>query len=336
MNTPTLALPGLDSGGETRFFSLGRHALAEALRMLPVGPGDEVLVPEFICRDLLAALHAAQASPVYYAVDRLLACAPLPRSPRVKAVVAVNYFGFPQDLEPFRAYCARNDACLIEDNAHGLLSRDASGALLGTRGDLGVFSMRKTFALPDGAALLLNRTNWREQMPPQLDCMDDSPAAGFVVKRALSRVQSATGVRVRSFAEQVVRQARRLRTGSPLPLPQPDSEQVIPGEPAISCETLRMLGQVCAASEVDRRRNLFLGFQRDLRSRDIEHVFRDLPSGVAPYGYAFRSGESEGASIARMARKAGFDCGRWPDLPAAVAARAPAHYRDVWWVNFLC
>ena len=74
-------------------------------------------------------------------------------SQHCKALLAVNYFGFAQDLAPFREYCLRTGATLIEDNAHGFLSKDTSGVLLGTRADLGITSIRKTFRLVNGAAL---------------------------------------------------------------------------------------------------------------------------------------------------------------------------------------
>ena len=329
-------LPGFADTHAIQYFSLGRHALTAGLKTLAIGKGHLVLMPEYICRDLLASVHAVQAQPLFYAVNRSFTPQYLPEAQNVKAVLAVNYFGFPQTLEPFRAYCTEHGAALIEDNAHGFLSRDEQDNLLGSRGDLGVVSLRKTFALPDGAALLISRKDLVSRISAPLPCRDGPLPASFIVKRTLRLIQNATGIRVRSFGEQMMRYSRQLRTGHALPISSPESEFQIPGDPAIHCESLSMLERTDPAREVARRRALYLDFHRDLHHLNIESIFGDLPPGVAPYGYPFRANEFEATAVVRIAQKRGFDCSRWPDLPAAVAVDAPLHYRNVWWVNFLC
>ena len=168
-------LEQLAGDAPVRYFAYGRHALAAALQAAGTGAGDRVLLPAFICREVLSAVHAVGARPAYYAVDRALGLAEAAAAlPPARAIVAVDYFGFAQDLTPFAAYCARSGAVLIEDNAHGLFSRDDAGRMLGTRGDLGLFSIRKTLAAPDGAALVFNKAG---HAPPQLPFDSAAPAA---------------------------------------------------------------------------------------------------------------------------------------------------------------
>ena len=240
---------GIGAGRNARLYSLARHALVGALRVVRISRGQGVLVPEFICRDLLASIHAAGAEPVYYPVDRSLAPQLPPPAPDVKAVVAVNYFGFPQPLDPFRAYCAGRDAALIEDNAHGFLSRDDKGEPLGSRGDLGLFSLRKTFAFPDGAALVVNRQDWVDRLPAPLPCRSDPLPVAYRVKRTLRQIQDTTGIPARSLGQQMARHLRWFRTGHAVPVASLESEREIPGAPAIHCDTVRMLGEIDAAGE---------------------------------------------------------------------------------------
>jgi hypothetical protein len=329
-------VPGLGDAAATRYFSLGRHALAAGLKALDIGKGHVVLVPEYICRDLLAAVRAVDAEPLFYPVTPSLAPRSLPPVPNVKAVIAVNYFGFPQALKPFRAFCVTHGAALIEDNAHGFLSCDSQGTPLGTRGDLGIFSLRKTFAVPDGAALLVNRGAWLDRLPAPLPCRIDPLPASIIVKRAVSRIQNATGIPTRRVAEDLTRHLRRMRTGRAFPASPPEAEVIIPGEPAIHCDSARMLEQIDATHEVKRRRALYQDFHRHLGPFGVAPLFGDLPPCAAPYGYPFRADVSTAAAAARIARNRGFDCCPWPELPAAVAPDAPEYYRNVWWVNFLC
>jgi dTDP-4-amino-4,6-dideoxygalactose transaminase len=157
------------NGVATRFFSLGRHALVEAFRLGGISAGDKVLLPDFICRDVLASLGAVGAIAVWYPIDATLR--PLTNEkewPDAKVVVAVNYFGFPQPLDCFRSYVARTHALLIEDNAHGFLSRDEEARWLGTRTPLGIFSLRKTLPFADGAMLACSDKSLASQMLPQI------------------------------------------------------------------------------------------------------------------------------------------------------------------------
>jgi hypothetical protein len=321
---------------EYRYFSLGRHALRAGLSALGVGKGDLVLVPAFICRDLLAAVHAVQAEALFYPVDEHLAPHSLPVDHRVKAVLSVNYFGFPQALDLLRDYCTRSGAALIEDNAHGFLSRDEHQVLLGTRGDLGLLSLHKTFSWPDGAVLLVNQKSPGLKLPIALPCRYDRLPMSFTVKRALGGIQNATGVRVRSASEKVARFFRAVRTGHALPVSLAESEFEISGDPAIHCASLRMLEKMDSTSEINRRRALYQRFHRELAGWGIAPIFGNLPDGVCPYGYPFRANAGRAAAVAALAQRRGFDCSSWPDLPSAVVDNAPGFYRDVWWINFLC
>ena len=327
---------GKNGSFEFRYFSLGRHALQAGLAALGVGKGDVVLMPAFICRDLLAAVSAIQAEVVFYPVDERLVTHSLPDICAVKAVISVNYFGFPQSLEVFRDYCAKNGAALIEDNAHGFLSRDEDNVPLGARGDIGLLSLRKTFSIPDGAALLFNRKCGSQKLPAALACREDRLPLSFTVKRILGAIQNATGIRVRTVGEKAARFVRTVSTGHALPQSLAVSELEVPGDPAIHCTSLQMLARLNVVAEVRRRRLLYQSFHRELAGFGIEPIFGNLPDGVCPYGYPFRADIARAAAVIELAQKRGFDCSTWPDLPSAVADSAPDFYRDVWWINFLC
>ncbi|MHB8108761.1 MAG: DegT/DnrJ/EryC1/StrS family aminotransferase [Syntrophorhabdaceae bacterium] len=318
-----------------RYYRLGRHALLFGLRLLQTRPGEVVLIPALICRDLLAPIHAVGAIPAFYAVDRKLRLADLPRMPNIRAVLVVNYFGFPQDLAPFREYCLHHGAALIEDNAHGFLSQDSSGMPLGERGDLGIFSLRKTFLLPDGAALSVNKPSWRSRLENQLPCREESLPLDYWALHVLSGFQRRTGIPALAVAQKAVRSIRKLRTGNDVPPPDPASEYEMPGNAAPHCRTLAMLVNMQGGAEIARRRMLYEKMHELLAKEDVEPIFDHLPEGVAPYGYPFHANGKCAERVKVISHGLGMDCSRWPDLPAAVAPAAPAHYRSVWFVNFM-
>lgn len=322
--------------GAVRYFSLGRHALAEALRVAGIAPGDSVLLPEFLCRDVLASLVAVGATPCWYPVsDDLQPGSASDGWPVARVVMVVDYFGFPQSMASFRKYAARTGALIIEDNAHGFLSRDGNGEWLGVRGDLGVFSLRKTLPLADGAALLAVRPELAGRLVPQLA----AAAAGYApsaARKASLRRTPVLGPAAVAATTGLVRALRLLRTGHAIPPPDAAAETVIPHPPAPHDGLAAALTAVDAQREIDRRRELYRTVERAARALGIMPLFPDLPLLTAPYGFPFRADPGPALqSLKQWASRRGLDLIHWPDLPDAIAASAPAHYRNVHLVNFL-
>ena len=320
--------------GATRYYSLGRWALVDALRACGVGRGDRVLVPGLICREVLASISFLDAIAEFYPVSSRL-CAGFSAADLIdaKAVLAVNYFGFPQELEVFRNYCERTGAALIEDNAHGLLSRDENGQLLGSRGDAGVFSFRKTIAVPDGGALVLKD---HVEMPSGADLRAaNNPGPRYTLKQTFRRVAGQLGPLRTHRAIGGLRQFRRAITGDALPVGAPDAEIRIPAAPNPSAILARAIAVAEPDLEVRRRRALYELTGRVITQSGAVPVFPCLPPKVVPYGFPiFVSHPNLSGTVAAAARY-GFQLSRWPDLPAAIAADAPEHYRHLMVLPFL-
>ena len=324
----------------TTFYGYGRQALAAALAQVGVGAGDRVLLPGFICRDVLASLTAVGAAPAFYAVDEQLHAdlASVGRQAHagVRAVVAVNYFGFPQPLDQLRAWCRVRGAALIEDNAHGFLSADGS-APLGHRGDLGVFSLRKTLSLPNGAALVDNRSGSARPVAPE-NGQGSSGAAErhYRMKAALKRAMGAGGLRGASAMLGGVRWLKRaIPNGARRRAVAGDPETTMPRD-AFSPLAARLLRQCDVEEERTRRRQLYrICHQLVGRSPGVLPLFGELPGEVVPYGFPFLFTGRDADAFVRRWRRQGVEIISWPDLPPAVQPHAPSHYRRVMLVSFL-
>ena len=322
-------LESLLGGRDCRYFSYGRRALAEALRLAGVGAGDAVALPAFICREVLAAVHARGAAPRFYHVGMNLNLAgPATSLPSSAAVIAVNYFGFPQELAPFQDHCRRTGAVLIEDNAHGLFSRDRDGTFLGTRGDIGIFSLRKTVPLPNGAALVVNEKGraFPTASPQPFD--SGSPPVRFHLKQAARHAAPVVGARTLHRLLALIRHSAT--NGSP------EVERSLP-EPERPCAALSLPLTADVWRETARRRALYLwvGDRLCEAGLAVTPVFADLPESVVPYGYPFYADRSEFTRVQAVLSASGLDCVSWPDLPEAVRDQAPVHYTTLRFVPFL-
>ncbi len=313
------------------YFAYGRHALREGLRLCGIGRGDRVLIPSYICRDVLSSVRAVDAEPLYYDVDEeLQACLDPDSAPSAGAVMAVNYFGFPQELDRFKLYCNRTGATLIEDNAHGLFSCDKEGRYLGTRGDLAVFSLRKTLPLPNGAVLMVNRPDLKERQPAQLPFEPSYGDVFFNRKQMARRIIKLTGIGGAKTLIRFLRLGRRLATGSSIPQPDPDGENVLP-EP-LKCSPMLKKGIDSADPEIEckRRRDLYYLFDEFIRStHECIPVFDTLPKGVVPYGYPFFCEDEAFSSIERELFMNGLLCITWPGLPNAVRGECAPFYHEI-------
>jgi dTDP-4-amino-4,6-dideoxygalactose transaminase len=143
-------------------FLWARNAIYHSLRVAKLSPGDEVLVPAYICKVVPEAILAFGAKVIFYRVDRK--CCPDFTDlegrigARTRGLIAVHYFGFAQPIKRLREFCLRHNLYLIEDCAH-VLQSEAEGQPLGSFGDVSVFSLRKFFPIYDGGELILNRAD---------------------------------------------------------------------------------------------------------------------------------------------------------------------------------
>lgn len=150
------------------FFQNGREALKMGLKYLEIKKDDSLLVPCYICKELIISLQSAGIKVTYYKVQPNLHPdfddLELQVDKQTKAVLMVHYFGFPQPVEKFQNFCRENHLKLIEDCAH-IFGGKYSNKYLGTFGDIAFFSIRKIFPLPDGGLLVTPKDTQIPEIP---------------------------------------------------------------------------------------------------------------------------------------------------------------------------
>jgi len=140
----------------------GTLALFAALKVLGVGPGDEVIVPDFTFFGSASAVVLTGAKPVLVDVDELdgnisVEAARAGLSDRTKAVLPVHIYGQSCDMPAVMEFAQRNNLLVVEDAAQGM-GVTCGDKHVGTFGDIGCMSFfaDKTMTTGEGGALLLN------------------------------------------------------------------------------------------------------------------------------------------------------------------------------------
>ncbi|MEC7276618.1 MAG: aminotransferase class I/II-fold pyridoxal phosphate-dependent enzyme [Bdellovibrionota bacterium] len=124
--------------------SNGTAALHLGLLALDIGPGDEVIVPDFTFAATINSVLHAGATPVIVDVEEDSWCIDPQKikeaiTEKTKAIICVHIFGQPCDMDSITKLCEDRNLYLIEDcaQAHGA---EYNGKKVGSFGDVSCFS----------------------------------------------------------------------------------------------------------------------------------------------------------------------------------------------------
>jgi perosamine synthetase len=148
--------------------SSGTAGLHLLCRIAGLGPGDEAITSPFSFVASANCFLLEGATPVFADVDpRTLnldpAAVEAAITPRTKAVVAVDIFGYPCELDELRAICEKN-ALLLIDDACEALGAEYKGAPLGSHGPSAAFAFypNKQVATGEGGVVTTHSEDeWR-------------------------------------------------------------------------------------------------------------------------------------------------------------------------------
>lgn len=143
--------------------SSGTDALLEALMVLGVGPGDEVIVPAYSFFATAGVVSRLNAKPVFvdidltdYNIDPRQIAAHI--TPRTKAIMPVHLYGQCAPMDEIMAVAAEHKLAVIEDAAQAVGS-DYNGRRAGSIGTIGAFSFfpsKNLGAFGDAGAITTN------------------------------------------------------------------------------------------------------------------------------------------------------------------------------------
>ena len=143
----------------------GTDALSMALMALEVGPGDEVIVPDFSFISTAETVALCGATPVFADVDPHtfqldIESAKRAHSSKTKAVIPVHLFGQCVDMSSLMEWAQSMGLWVIEDNAQSLGSTcfmpepRAAGAI-GHLGTTSFFPSKNLGCMGDGGAVMV-------------------------------------------------------------------------------------------------------------------------------------------------------------------------------------
>lgn len=145
-------------------------ALQCAIGALPISPGDEVIVtPYSMCISATAPLFYgaipvfADVEPEYFCLDPKSVEARI--TPRTKAIIVVDLFGQPYDVDAINSIAKKHNLFVIEDASQSP-GATYKGAYAGTLGHIGVYSLnsQKHIHTGEGGVIVTNDDTLADRM----------------------------------------------------------------------------------------------------------------------------------------------------------------------------
>lgn len=150
-------------------------ALSVCLKLLGIGPGDEVIVSDFSFPATANVVEDLGGKPIFVDVSLdtyNISSDELNRfiTNRTKAVIAVDAFGNPSGMHEIASICRDHNIPFIEDAACAIGSSEAE-VRVGNIADLTCFSFhpRKLLTTGEGGAITTNRDDWAEWLDIKLN-----------------------------------------------------------------------------------------------------------------------------------------------------------------------
>ncbi len=148
--------------------SSGTGGLHLLVRAAGIGPGDEVITTPFSFAASTNCFLYEGATPVFADIDPITwniapAAVEAAITPRTKAIVAVDIFGYPCELDPLKELAARHGLTLIDDACEAL-GAEYKGHPVGGHGVPAVFAFypNKQMTTAEGGAVVTDSEElWR-------------------------------------------------------------------------------------------------------------------------------------------------------------------------------
>lgn len=256
-------------GSREAFFSRGCGALETLLRSRARVAGERVLVPSYLCGEVIEIFERTSVPFTLYAIDASgrFDLSELSRTlvPPIRTVYVVHYFGFQQDIQALRRLADERGVTLIEDCAHALFGRH-EGRWLGEFGHAAVFSLRKTLPLPDGGALVVESGS----LPPSITA---GPPAALTTASRVARLTAKAALSAFGWRP-------RMSRGPVAAIPASAADVESPHE--MSAVARRGFRAADVAAFTERRR---ANFRYYLERLDRVALYRELPDGVVPFSF---------------------------------------------------
>jgi dTDP-4-amino-4,6-dideoxygalactose transaminase len=263
------------------FLSSGRGALRLLAKALRTNKDDEVLLPSYLCKEIITPFNNESFKIKFYKINEALNADVDDIANKIgkntRALLFINYFGFPQPrMHEIKALCA-GKIFLIEDLVQSFLTQ-SDGKALGFIGDVTISSYRKWVPIPDGALLGVNTSRLHITLGQVLSYQNpyvEKRLHGLKLKGDyLGRAKTSKKSFRKLFAS-----AEKMLDSTPVEM---------------SDYSRKMLSKFDFEAIINKRRENFQYLLNSLDLKSVKPLYPKLPNGVVPLGFPIIAKDRDG------------------------------------------
>ena len=200
----------------------GSSALHIALALMGVGPGDEVIIPDFTYVTCANVVHQMGAIPVLVDIDRETWSIDTSKvekyiTKKTKVIMPVHLYGNVADMDSINRIAKKHHLFVLEDACEGL-GTTLHGKQVGSFSDAAAFSFQgaKLVAIGEGGMFVTNRKDWIERARSLVDNGISFTRQfwhneiGYMY--AMSNIQAALGLSRLEDIHDLIARKRRINT----------------------------------------------------------------------------------------------------------------------------
>jgi dTDP-4-amino-4,6-dideoxygalactose transaminase len=274
------------------YFYFGRGALWNAVKMMCLTGNQNILMPAYQCGVEAEVVSQAEVKIKFFKVNKNMEADLKDIEEKIdantRALFIIHYYGFPQRMNEILELCKKHNLVLIEDAAHAMFTK-YNGRYLGTFGDFGILSMKKTLPVPNGGALVIKDP--RKSISIQIK--NPNKRSLFMTLMFMLRknlwVNYAFVLPIIDLLLfmplKVFIKILKIISGNNLGITNPSSMDFKPamGNLGISAISVRIMDSINYSEIINSRRKNYEYLLNKLKaSENIDICFRELPSGVSP------------------------------------------------------
>tara|TARA_Y100000588_G_scaffold207594_1_gene221418 strand:- start:1788 stop:2744 length:957 start_codon:yes stop_codon:yes gene_type:complete len=299
------------------YFSHARTALKYGLISLNIREGAEIFIPDYICDVVLHPVEQLKLKPIFYPTLEDLT----PEwdflkneiSLKTAAIIMVNFFGQPQEIERFTSMTKEKNIYLIEDNAHGY-GGYYNKKLLGTYGDIGISSPRKFMDTASGGILYTKK---------------DLDLGNYNFEQLKIKKRSKVRDLINKFPE-FKREVSKLLNSRPAYEKQETFEEEPIGDYYIDKNSLDTILNKDIQSFSEMRREKYFFWEKFCKERGFKPVFKSIHPEANPWCFpAYVPSQKEAIELFDWGWENGVTIFSWPTLPVQMR-KSPSRVLERW------
>lgn len=286
----------LDHGYSNIPVIAARYAIAHALKLMDISPDDEILLPAYHCTVMVEPIIKMGCKPVFYKItpelDTDISDVSKRITPKTKAIIAVNYCGFIQNMAKVKELCETRKIILIEDCAHSFFGQK-NGITVGGHGDFILVSARKFFPVDEGGFLLVRRSAYNLSKQQSQKSLNSLKSILALVERALRYKKlwlMAPLVAIFNFLKNIFKKSREhyLTNQSASDSEEPETQETSYNHELMNCKPTSinsLLPKILNSRKITKSRceNYYLLANHFKSIPHCRLQIEKLPEGIVPF-----------------------------------------------------